>query len=67
MKSAICTKCGASYYGWALRYAHNQVCQKCGAHLELQNHDEATRRDGSKLPELSPQTDDSPTHATDRS
>jgi hypothetical protein len=30
----ICTKCGAHYYGWALRHPRNQFC-KCGGTLEI--------------------------------
>jgi len=30
----ICTKCGAHYYGWALRHPRNQFC-KCGEILEI--------------------------------
>ena len=32
---ARCPKCGAHYYGWALRSPRNQMCEKCGAGLEI--------------------------------
>ena len=30
-----CPKCGACYYGWALRFPRNQTCSNCGAALEI--------------------------------
>jgi uncharacterized OB-fold protein len=30
-----CPKCGAHYYGWALRSPRNQMCEKCGEGLEI--------------------------------
>jgi hypothetical protein len=30
-----CPKCQARYYGWALRSPRNQMCDKCGASLEI--------------------------------
>ncbi len=35
MLQGRCPKCGSSYYGWALKLHHNQVCEKCGASLEI--------------------------------
>jgi len=35
MPEAICPKCGAHYYGWALTQPEHQNCPKCGAKLEL--------------------------------
>jgi ribosomal protein S27AE len=28
-----CPKCGANYFGWALRFPRNQSCANCGAAL----------------------------------
>jgi hypothetical protein len=30
---AICPKCGARYYGWALQTPRHQMCEICGAAL----------------------------------
>jgi len=32
---AKCPKCGARYFGWALRDPKYQKCEKCGAQLEV--------------------------------
>ncbi len=32
---ARCPTCGSRYYGWALRSPRNQMCEKCGAGLEI--------------------------------
>jgi len=41
MLEGICPKCGARYYGWALRFTRNQSCSSCGAALEIieEGHD----------------------------
>jgi NAD-dependent SIR2 family protein deacetylase len=36
---AICTKCGARYYGWALENPLRRKCRKCGSALEIQDND----------------------------
>jgi hypothetical protein len=35
MLEAKCPKCGARYYGWALRLPRNQMCGNCGVGLEI--------------------------------
>lgn len=35
MLEGKCPKCGARYYGWALRSPRNQMCGKCGVGLEI--------------------------------
>ena len=35
MPRAICTRCGALFLGWALRYEKYQKCLTCGAPLEI--------------------------------
>ncbi len=30
-----CPKCGASYFGWALRVPRNQSCSRCGTALKI--------------------------------
>ena len=35
MLEGKCKKCGAHYYGWALKLPRNQSCPKCGVALEL--------------------------------
>jgi len=35
MLSAKCHNCGASYYGWALRFPRHQTCSRCGTGLEI--------------------------------
>jgi len=35
MLEGKCPKCGARYYGWALTMPRNQMCDKCGAGLEI--------------------------------
>ena len=30
-----CPKCGAVFYGWALRSPRNQMCERCGTGLEI--------------------------------
>ena len=30
-----CPECGAIYYGWALRFPRNQMCENCGVGLEI--------------------------------
>ena len=34
MLEGKCPKCGAKYYGWALRHPRHQTCH-CGAALEI--------------------------------
>lgn len=34
MPKAICEKCGKKYYGWALLYPEQQLCE-CGEKLEI--------------------------------
>jgi len=33
MPEGNCTKCGARWFGWALRFSHNQSCPECGGAL----------------------------------
>jgi len=35
MLEGKCPKCGARYYGWALRFPRNQSCSNCGTALEI--------------------------------
>lgn len=35
MLEGKCPKCGARYFGWALRFPRNQSCSRCGAGLEI--------------------------------
>lgn len=35
MPRAICTRCGALFLGWALRYEIHQKCLTCGAPLKI--------------------------------
>jgi len=35
MLEGKCPKCGASYFGWALRFPRNQSCSHCGAALKI--------------------------------
>lgn len=35
MLEGRCSKCGTSYFGWALRFPANQSCPKCGVGLQL--------------------------------
>ena len=35
MLEGICPKCGARYYGWALRFPRNQSCADCGVALDI--------------------------------
>ena len=35
MLEGKCPKCGAQYYGWALRWPRHQTCGKCGVGLEI--------------------------------
>ena len=35
MPRAICTRCGALFVGWALRYRPDQPCSICGAPLSV--------------------------------
>lgn len=34
---AKCPKCGARYFGWALRDPRHRICKKCGAKLKIVN------------------------------
>jgi hypothetical protein len=36
----ICPKCGARYYGWALKNPRYQMCGKCGIGLEIMQNGE---------------------------
>jgi hypothetical protein len=36
----ICPKCGARYYGWALKNPRYQMCSKCGVGLKIMRHGE---------------------------
>jgi predicted nucleic-acid-binding Zn-ribbon protein len=36
---AICPKCGARYYGWALENPLRRKCRKCGSTLEILDND----------------------------
>jgi len=33
MLEGKCTKCGARWFGWALRFSRNQSCPECGSAL----------------------------------
>ena len=35
MLEGKCPKCGAKYFGWALRWPRHQMCSKCGIGLEI--------------------------------
>ncbi|GEM_PF-5882530 len=35
MLEGICIGCGARYLGWALKLPRNQMCEYCGAPLEI--------------------------------
>ena len=35
MPKAECIRCGAIFYGWALKYKHDPWCSKCGGSLVL--------------------------------
>jgi len=35
MLEGKCPKCGARYFGWALRLPRHQTCPKCGVGLEI--------------------------------
>ncbi len=35
MLEGKCPKCGARFYGWALKWGRNQMCEKCGVGLEI--------------------------------
>jgi len=41
MLAGKCPKCGAYYYGWALRFPRNQTCSRCGAGLEITEEDQS--------------------------
>ncbi len=34
-----CLKCGARYFGWALRNPKHQRCDKCGGKLQITDRD----------------------------
>jgi ribosomal protein S27AE len=35
MLEGKCPKCGARYFGWALRWPRHQTCSRCGNALEI--------------------------------
>jgi hypothetical protein len=35
MLTGLCPKCGAHYYGWALKNPRQQMCGKCGTALKI--------------------------------
>ncbi|MBN1862246.1 MAG: hypothetical protein JW790_01195 [Dehalococcoidales bacterium] len=35
MLEGKCPKCGARYFGWALRFPRHQVCPRCGVGLAI--------------------------------
>ena len=35
MLEGTCKKCGAHYFGWALKFPRNQSCPKCGIALDI--------------------------------
>ncbi|HEY82095.1 MAG TPA: hypothetical protein G4O01_02255 [Dehalococcoidia bacterium] len=35
MLEGRCSKCGARYYGWALRFPRHQTCPTCGVGLTI--------------------------------
>jgi uncharacterized OB-fold protein len=35
MLEGKCPKCGARYYGWALKSPRHQMCERCGIGLEI--------------------------------
>lgn len=35
MLEGKCPKCGARYFGWALRFPRHQTCPGCGVGLEI--------------------------------
>jgi hypothetical protein len=37
MLEGKCQKCGARYYGWALKSPRNQMCESCGVGLEIKD------------------------------
>jgi len=47
MPKAICVRCGALHFGWALRYLPDRVCARCGGPLaffgEHEEKDESRR------------------------
>ena len=49
MLEGKCSKCGARYFGWSLRFPRNQTCPKCGVGLEI-------TEDGEKITGYSPFT-----------
>jgi hypothetical protein len=52
MLEGCCSKCGARYYGWALRNPRNQMCSRCGVALII------TDEGGRIFAGYSPFTDD---------
>ena len=36
----VCPRCGARYYGWALKNPRYQMCGKCGVGLEIMRNGE---------------------------
>jgi hypothetical protein len=36
----ICPRCGARYYGWALKNPRYQMCGKCGVGLDIMRNGE---------------------------
>ncbi len=39
MLEGKCPKCGARYFGWALRFERHQACPKCGVGLDITEED----------------------------
>ncbi len=35
MLQGICPRCGAKFYGWALKNPEHQDCSRCGSWLEI--------------------------------
>jgi hypothetical protein len=73
MPRAICTRCGALFLGWALRYEIYHKCLTCGAPLEIisgldtqSGHDVSGSPDVSRNPTIeSSKEDTSDRHKVD--
>jgi transcription initiation factor IIE alpha subunit len=45
----VCPKCGASYYGWALRNPGEPKCDRCGSDLKISENGAHIRSHYSSL------------------
>jgi len=45
-----CPKCNAIYRGWALKSPWSQACDRCGADLEIRDHEAVSEPDNRENP-----------------